>query len=259
MSELPRYSAPALKKGLEVLELLSSVAEPMAMAEIAAQVGRSKGEIFRMIQVLEEEGYIARGGEGYLLTNRLFELGMQRPPIRDLVQSALPQMEKLAERAGQSCHLAIASRAQMVVVARVEAPGYLGFAVRVGHRRPLAITVSGLTLLAFQDDATRVSMLETVEKEGVPFDRAAVIEWTDQARARGFIRQQSRMTPAVTDLSAPILLRGNARAALTMPYLKGSAVALDEQEAVTALLETAATISSIIEFGDPAGGAPARD
>ena len=79
-----------------------------SMGEISEGVGRSRSEIFRMLQVLEERGYLTKGpGEGgYVLTNRLFMLGMQQPQVQNVTEAALParwlngcmaMAEKLAE------------------------------------------------------------------------------------------------------------------------------------------------------------------
>ena len=48
-----RYRAPALDKGLDILELISRATEPMSIGMITQALGRSTGELFRMIQVLE--------------------------------------------------------------------------------------------------------------------------------------------------------------------------------------------------------------
>ena len=89
-----RYRAPALEKGLDVLELLAAQTEPMTLTAIVKQLGRSHGELFRMVQVLEQRGFIEQepGREGYRLTDRLFSLGMQQPRTRILLELALPVM-----------------------------------------------------------------------------------------------------------------------------------------------------------------------
>ena len=46
-----RYSAPALEKGLDILEFLSESREPQSLQQIGDGVGRTKGEIFRMVSV----------------------------------------------------------------------------------------------------------------------------------------------------------------------------------------------------------------
>src|SRR5947209_20314053 len=106
-----RYRAPALEKGLDVLQFLAGQSNPVTLTAIVKQLGRSHGELFRMIQVLEQRGYIEQetGVEGYRLTDRLFSLGMQQPRTRSLLEIALPVMRQLAESVGQSCHLAMHS------------------------------------------------------------------------------------------------------------------------------------------------------
>src|SRR4051794_36894767 len=71
-----KYRAPALEKGLDVLELLAAEEQPLTLSTISERLGRSAGELFRMLQVLEFKGFITLvpNGAGYVLTNKLFAL-----------------------------------------------------------------------------------------------------------------------------------------------------------------------------------------
>lgn len=220
-TEKTRYQAPALKKGLEILELLASSSKPLIMSDISAALGRSVSEIFRMLQVLEQDGYIARRDDGYRLTNRLFTLGMNQPPIRDLASTALPVMQDLALKAGQSCHLAVASGGDMVVIIAIEAPGLCGFAVRVGYRRPLPSSNSGRMLLAFQTPQGRESMLKDARDAGHLYDHEKLAKQLDTILVDGGASSPSPILTGITDISAPIMDGPGARAALTMPFVHG--------------------------------------
>ena len=148
-----KYRAPALEKGLEVLKLLATSSKELKFPEITAALGRSQSELFRVVHVLAQQGYIERTRNGaYRITNQLFRLGMERPLIRDLTVTASPIMRSLSKSVGQSCHLAVRSQEQIVVIYRIEPPGELGFSVRVGYRRSIGATTSGLVLFAFQPD-----------------------------------------------------------------------------------------------------------
>ena len=46
------YSAPALDKGLDILELLSSSDNGLTQAEIASRLNKSVNEIYRMLSTL---------------------------------------------------------------------------------------------------------------------------------------------------------------------------------------------------------------
>jgi DNA-binding IclR family transcriptional regulator len=246
MVEERKYRAPALEKGLEILELLAPSATPMPTTEISAALGRSVSEIFRMLQVLEEHGYICRSGEGYRITNRLFSLGMAQPPIRDLLEHAIPHMRELSSFTRQSCHLAMASGPEMVVVANVEAPGLLGFAVRMGYRRPLIHSASGHVLLAFQAEKTREEMLQATAAVNLAFNRKQLLTLLDKVQAQRLISMSSPMLTAITDVSAPILHDGAALAALTMPFVDGPGATVAQEDATRALLDATGRISEAL-------------
>lgn len=244
MTATRNYRAPALQKGLEILELLALAPTPMLPVDISAALGRSVSELFRMVQELEKHGYIARSGEGYRVTNRLFSLGMAQPPIQDLLGHALPAMRDLAAQSRQSCHLAMASGTEMIVVANVEAPGLLGFAVRMGYRRPLIHSASGHVLMAFQSDEERERMLRATDDAKLAFDREAMIRLLAKARNAGYITMASPMLTAITDLSAPILRNDVALAALTMPFVDGPGATLGRAAALLALQDATGKISN---------------
>ncbi|MGH8180519.1 MAG: IclR family transcriptional regulator [Steroidobacteraceae bacterium] len=249
MTETRRYRAPALEKGLEILEFLAPRTRASKLSEISVGLGRSKSEIFRMLQVLEQRRYLARptGEDGYVLTNRLFLLGMEHPPVRGLMETAMPAMHGLAEEILQPCHLAIPSEELIVVVARVESPGDVGFVVRVGHRRPIPQSTSGLVLLAFQPDDIRARWLETLRRKRVRYERKRLADHLRAIAARGYACIQSEVVSGVTDLSAPILLRGAAIAALTVPFAQRRGARAQLSRSIAQLRRAAGRISRELE------------
>ncbi len=247
MTSTPRYQAPALKKGLEILELLATAERALTMSDISGALGRSVGEIFRMLQVLEEHRYIARDDDGYRLTNRLFALGMGRPPVRDLTVTAVPIMHGLAHATGQSCHLAVASGAEMVVIAGVEAPGLSGFAVRVGYRRPLHRSASGRILLAFQSPGVRDALLSEIRAAGGDPEAETLLPRLDALAVAGDSVTPSPVLDGITDLSAPVLEHDAARAALTVPFVAGRTARASLEETRALLRDAVRAISGQLQ------------
>lgn len=242
------YSAPALEKGLDILELLAESGEPMPTPAIAAALDRSRSEIFRMLAVLETRGFIARpeGEEGFALTPRLLELAMKAPPTRRLLDTALPIMEALAERTGQSCHLGVASAGEMVVIARVESPDDVGFAVRIGHRRSLVASTSGRVLLAFQEPRRRAAWLAACDSEGI--DPEELRRDLDRIVRQGYRRASSSYVAGIVDIGAPVF-DGSSRgaiAALTIPCVQKRGESRRVEAAVSALVEAAAELSNAL-------------
>jgi DNA-binding IclR family transcriptional regulator len=222
--EGPRYRAPALEKGLDILELLSDRPEGLAQSEIARALERSVGEIFRMLACLVDRGYITiqRPSDRYVLSLKLFELAHRHDPLQHLIGSALPLMRKLAERVHQSCHLTLVESGHGVVVAQVNAPGEIGFAVRTGAVVDLLSSASGRVLLAFQQDSERerILALEPGSRERREFTTRydAILL---RVRERGYEDMESTRIRGVHDVSFPVLdPRACAVAAMTMPFIE---------------------------------------
>ncbi len=117
-----RPGAPALDKGLDLIEALAAEPGGLSQKQIAERVGRSVGEIFRMLGVLEQRGYVSRDPvtAEYTLTLQLFRVAAQFPPTKRLQQAALPVMEELTSQTGLSCHLAALSGKQFMVIAQMD-------------------------------------------------------------------------------------------------------------------------------------------
>ncbi len=213
-----RYRAPALDKGLDILELLATTEEGFSQAEIAKALARSPNEIYRMLDRLLRRGYVVRTAEDrFELSLKLFALAHQHPPLRRLVSQATPVLRKLARETEQSCHLAIYERGRVVVIAQVDAPGYWALAIRVGAQVDLLNTGSCHVLLAFQPRHEREHMLAELDAGEVrPAASAALHERLDDVRRRGMEVMESQQTRGVVNLSAPVLgISGTALAALT--------------------------------------------
>ncbi|HEY5808893.1 MAG TPA: helix-turn-helix domain-containing protein [Povalibacter sp.] len=239
------YSAPALEKGLDILELLAASGAPLTMSQMATELGRSLGELFRMVEALIRRGYIApaESGEGLELTNKLFTLALTRAPAKSLLEHALPEMRKLARTIGQSCHLAVASDEQMVVIARIEAPGNEGYSVRVGNRRPLVASTSGLVLYAFQPPGVRTEWRKRLAGTASSKTWKAFDDRAAAARTAKYVRADSDVTRHIVDLSAPVMSLDMVAAALTCPYIE-TPKALSIKETIVAIRRAADEISA---------------
>jgi DNA-binding IclR family transcriptional regulator len=219
-SERRSYSAPALEKGLDILEMLCKSEQPLTQKEMAAQLGRSVGEIYRMVTCLVDRSYVTQVDDNsYTVTTKLFELSHINPPTHRLLFEALPIMQRLAKELDQSCHLTVYSQGKQVVLAKVDTPSGMGFSVRAGSELDVLISASGRVLLAFQDDETRkVWIEESLQRRPDQADPQtnAIL---DTIRTTGFESIPSVQVRGLYAISFPILdTQGRAIAALTVPY-----------------------------------------
>lgn len=249
--DIDRYRAPALDKGLDIIELLAGIEGGLTQAEIAKALGRTPNEFYRMLDRLVRRGYVSRSeGDRFELTLKLFALAHLHAPIRRLVALAAPLMRDLAARTMQANHLAIYDKSGVTVIAQVDSPGYWGISVRVGARISLFNTGSGHVLLAFRSPRERAMMIAEHEFQPDDPDQIADLESRlDQIRERGYEIMPSLQTTGVYNLSAPVLgADGQALAALTSPYITpiNRPKAPDIPQTIRMLAETAARLSAMI-------------
>ena len=210
---------PALEKGLDILEVLAQEHGALTQKQLAESVGRTVSEVFRVMNALEDRGYISRdvvSGQ-YSLTLRLFELSNIHPPMRRLIQTAVPHMENLANEIGSSCHLVTQHGDQMIVLAQAQPDGLLmGWSVRIGGVFPLSETYASARIIAAHQRPERRAELagKMVLKAGGTETLVARLEGISEA---GYEVSQSAIATGVVDVSAPILNHmGTAAAALTV-------------------------------------------
>ncbi len=251
-----QYSAPALSKGLDIVELLASESQPLTLKEIADQLERSKGEIFRMLVVLEERSYVATepGTDRFNLTLKLFELAHRHPRIRRLTNAAAPFMAALAEATKQSCHLVIFNNGGGLVIAQQDSPSDRHFGVRLGAEVPLANTCSGHILLAFADSEQRSEMLGNLPtKQRRSLSNRVLEEITVHVKELGYESVDSKQVQGVRDVGFPIFdYSGKVVAALIIPFLAhlDDSHAVNFESATSHLSETAKAISNSLGFSE---------
>jgi len=219
-TEARLYAAPALEKGLDILEALCRSERPLTQKEIAQILGRSVGEIYRMIACLVGRNYVTLADESsYAITTKLFELAHVNPPTHRLLFEATPIMQRLAGELDQSCHLTIYGQGKQVVLCKVDTPSGMGFAVRAGAELDVLISASGRVLLAFQDDETRKLRIEESLQRRPEQANPQIGTLLDSIRAAGYESIPSVQVRGLFAVSFPILdTQGRAIAALTVPY-----------------------------------------
>lgn len=213
------YSAPALEKGLDILEMLCRSERPLSQTQIADALDRSVGEIYRMLTCLVDRNYVVGIKDTYAVTTKLFELAHINPPTHRLLREAAPLMQKLSDELDQSCHLTVYNRGRQVVIAKVDSPSGMGFSVRVGAELDVLVSASGQVLLAFQSPESRKLRIEESIQRKPNHAVPGIARKLDSVRACGFASIASVQVRGLFAVSFPILdSQGHALAALTVPY-----------------------------------------
>lgn len=204
-----KYQAPALEKGLAILEYLSSQSVPQSQTEIATGIGKSQNEIYRMLVSLENTGYILReevSGK-YRLSLKLYYLSHHHSIVDELRRAALNAMESLAHSIKEACHLSIIYRNKLMVIMHVKSPAPIALSIEEGSLFPLVLTASGRVLLAYSTEEMKENLLLN-SRSYQKFSKSKRMELhtlLQDISQQGFYIMQSDLAEGVTDIAVPIL------------------------------------------------------
>jgi DNA-binding IclR family transcriptional regulator len=242
------YSAPALEKGMDIMELLAENEPGMSVSEIARRLGRRMSELFRVIMVMEARDWLRKDPDTalYSLTYHVLRLAHRGTPAQSLMAGASAAMYELSTRINQSCHLVVLSGARGMVIARHEnQKRHANLSVRVGASIDLVSSCSGHVLLANLDAEHFANVTKMIPRPW-KIPQKTLQKMLEQVRKRGYEMFRSPITAGVTDISCPILgFDGSVSAALTVPYLHvlDDSLPTTVEQTRTLLASTAARIS----------------
>ena len=202
---------------VDILELVMSTREGLALRELSAQLLAPKSSLLPLLRTLAAREYLEQGPGGeYRLGRRALELGLGRPTPRRLPEIARPALRALMERSGETVFLGTLSAdgVAVVFVDKVDSDQVIRYAGGVGDRRPLHATSSGKVLLAFLPAAQREKILRLLPLKrytdrtmtSLPALRAAL----EEVRQTGLCVNLDELAVGAAGIAAPILDRDGA-------------------------------------------------
>jgi len=208
-----------LEKGLRILQAYRSGDRKLRLNDLVDRTGMPKSTVHRLTQVLIENHLLSLDAGGYELGIGLFELGGLVPVKQRLREIALPFLQDLFVATHETVHLGIREGRDVVYVEKIYGHSDLALPSRVGGRLPLTCTAVGKALLAFSSGEIQESVLTQ------PLRRISQRSIVDPARLRrelaeirntGLAFEREENTPGRGCVAAPVLVQGEALAALSI-------------------------------------------
>lgn len=176
-----KYQAPALSRGLEILELLSSKKEPLSLNQIALELNVNTSQIFRLLYVLVESEYINKdSSDAFAISGKLFSLGIQFITNYSFLDIVFPILKEISAKTNQSCHCSIKVGDKMVVIAKSDSPSFFGFSLRVGYSKFLEDSTSGKSILAKMEKDEFNEFIKEISKK---HDKAFIAKLKTEIKA----------------------------------------------------------------------------
>ena len=244
-----KYQAPALSRGLEILEILSLHQIPLTLSQIAAKLDVSTSQIFRLIYVLVESGYIdKKASDTFTISSKLFSLGMQFITNYSFLDIVMPILKEVSIKTNQSCHCSIKLDDKMVVIAKADSPNSFVFSIRVGHSKDLEQSTSGRVILAHM---TKVEQTKFMNKVKHKYDEETLKEIStkiEQIKTQKYIIAPSAFVDGILDIAVPVIAKMSHIGifCIVIPYVNSSDNTSNKIESLTVLQFAAKKISKLL-------------
>lgn len=141
----------SVAKALMILRLLADSKRGMSLAEISRKMNMAKSTLHGLISTLRDFGYIEQSvfDGSYSLGIALFEIGSKVANNWDVRKVSSPYIQKLVEETGETVHLAVLDKGEVLYIDKHESTRSLRIVSEVGSRLPAHCTGVGKMLLAF--------------------------------------------------------------------------------------------------------------
>lgn len=170
MTTSRRYTIDAVDRSLRVLEALAEQSD-IGVTELAKRLGFTKTLTFRLLQTLEERGFVAKddGRALYALGYRLAYLGSCVDQRRSVVVAAAPVMDQLRDQTDENVNLIVRDGRRTLFLATRESRQSMRLFAQAGRRGPLHAGGGSKLMLAYAPDEIVDQVLSAPLKRYTPF------------------------------------------------------------------------------------------
>ncbi|MGV3683087.1 MAG: IclR family transcriptional regulator [Acidovorax sp.] len=244
----------AVERSLKVLEYLAEHPEGSAVSALAGRLELPLSAAHRLLADLIRYGYVAQDARDghYRLTTKMVSIGLAYLSRTGVVDLAQPLLDQLASVSGELVRLAVVDGDELIFVAKAQGARHgLRYDPDMGLSVTLACSAAGHAWLSTlpKDDA-----LSLVARKGLcdprdfgpnaPTSIAAVMDYVNAARDKGYSTIVEVFSPGMTAMAAPVF--GADGVAVGVVTIAGPMVRLTEQRMAKLapdILSTAAEVS----------------
>ena len=254
-----KYLVPALQRGMQLLGQFSRDERSLSGAELSRRLDLPRASVFRILQTLEQLGFVERVGDSasYKLGIAVLRLGFEYLASMELTEHGRPIIEDLCASTGLSAHLVVRDGREVVFVAKSAARSLMFNSIQVGARLPAHATVLGRVLLAdlSLDDLRQLYAGVSLQSftPHTPTSLAALRKLVEADARRGYGVSQGGFETGISTIAAPVFddhHKVAAAVSVTVPAQSVDPQALDG--IVAQVRQAAARLTQRISHAQPA-------
>jgi DNA-binding IclR family transcriptional regulator len=221
MGDEARAGVRSVARAMRALELIAESGE-LGVTDLGRRLGVHKATASRLAATLADGGLIERNPvtDRYRVGFGLIRLVGAAMAGIDLVRTARPVLEELADRTRETVNIGVLSGDGVVYIDQVSSAHLIASTNWVGRRTPLHCSSSGKVFLAHMPEAERqralARPLEALTAQTVT-DPARLRRELDEVRVRGYASIQDEIEEGLNAVAAPVRqLSGEVVAAVSV-------------------------------------------
>lgn len=234
---------------IALLKAFSEDEVEIGVSSLAKRLGVAKSTVHRLAVTLVSEGMLEQNpdNEKYRLGIALFGLGALVRRSMEVSTEAKAHLFALRESTGETVHLAVLDRAEIMYVYNLESTHAIRMRSDIGVRNPAYCTAEGLAMLAFHDP----SLVDEIVAKGLKprtrktnTDPDSFRRVLAEVRERGYAIENEESEVGMRAIAAPI--RNGSGEAVAAIGVAGPVPRLSDETLASfapKVLEVAETIS----------------
>lgn len=238
----------ALRKGLTILQLFNYKRTTLSLMEIARTLSLPPSTVSRILNALEETGFIERDQRSklYSLGIECDRLGILARASGTLKRVALPLMEQIRDQYGETINLFVRRGKYRVCYAQAETEQPYRLFASIGEHLPLWAGAAGRCFLAYMPEDKVNAVLDEITPltSKTILDRATHWEMIKKIKEQGYGLSYAERVEGLYAIAVPIMeAPGSAVASLS---LSAPSIRFSEEKIrllIAPMQKTAETIS----------------
>jgi len=246
----------SLAKAVLLLEALVDEREASAR-RLSELLGEPRTTIYRLLTGLGALDMVEAGSQPgtYRLGWRLLRLGSAVIERLDERQAALPVMERIHARTGETVFLCVRRGDEAVCIERIDGQRVQSLALRLGGSLPLHAGAAPRVLLAWELRSEweaffdRHAPLEQYT-DRTPLTREQLFAELEETVERGYAVSDEDVTPGISSLGAPVFdYTGRIRGAISIGGMSQLLLEDMRDESIRLLVDGAREVSAALGHG----------
>lgn len=191
------------------------------VSELANHLDIAKSTVHDHLTTLERRGFVTKNEEAYHISYRFLELGERRRHRESLINTAAPELEKLAEETGEYVSLVIEEGGEAVIIDTKRGDHAVNVTVYNGVRMKMHSVAAGKAILSHYSNKRIKQILDS---HGLPArtkntitTRNPLYEELDEIHQQGYALDDEERIEGMRSVASPIIDRyGDVHGSITV-------------------------------------------